>query len=226
MTAAPNLLPDYDERLCNDRLLTGRVRLREGDSFSVAIEHEPGAWRPSELTAPRAASCLLTPEPGDRVLVACAPEPFILAVLERDERVAARVEFAGDATLCSRSGHLDLAGREGVRVTAGKAIALLSKTLSVKTGRAEIFAEKLTSVAKTVVAKVDQLGLVARNYDLVAERITQRAARAYRFIAELDQLRARHFDYRAEHSAQLKGETTVLTARQVIKVDGEQVHIG
>ncbi len=226
MTAAPNLLPDYDQRLCHDRLRIGVVRLREGDAFSVAIEREPGAWHSPELIAPRAASCLLAPEPGNRVLVACAPEPFILAVLERSEQATARVEFAGDVAIASRTGHLDLAGPQGVRVTAGKAIALLSKTLSVKTGRAELLADRLTSVVKTAIANVDQLGLVTRSYDLVAERITERAARAYRFIAELDQLRARHFDYRAEHSAQIKGETTVVTARQVIKVDGEQVHIG
>jgi hypothetical protein len=48
----------------------------------------------------------------------------------------------------------------------------------------------------------------------------------YRFVGELDQLRARHLDYRAAETAQIKGDTTVVSARQVVKIDGEQVQIG
>ena len=81
-------------------------------------------------------------------------------------------------------------------------------------------------MAKTARAHLDEGGIVARTIDTVAERVSQKAARVYRMVSEFDQLRAKHFDYRASDSARVSGENTVVTAHQVVKVDGEQVHIG
>jgi len=226
MTAALDLQPSSDDHPTEGRLLPGRVQGRSGDCFAVTLEDRQPTRGPTDVIAPLAASCLLVPEPGDRVLVALSPQPYLLAVLERSAQRPARVEFPGDATIVSRAGTLALAGREGVRVTAGKAIGLWSQSLSVRTGKAELVAETLGSAVQSLRANVQQLGVVTHTCEVVAERIAQRAARVYRFVSELDQLRAQHFDFRAEQSAQVKGETTVVTARQVAKIDGEQVHIG
>ncbi len=203
----------------NERMRSARVLLSRGNRFSVRFEDESG-----EAVAERAASCLLAPCPGDRVLVAQVPEAFVLAVLERDAARPAEVAFDGDATIRSR-GRLDLQAREGVRVTT-KAFELVSRSLSLASGKADMLFERLDAVAATARASFDEAGLVAKTCDVVAERIAQRAERVYRFVSQLDQLRARHFDYRADHSAQIKGENTVIAARQVARMDGEQVHIG
>ena len=90
-------------------LPAGRVRLGEGDRCTVTLDDG------SDLVARRAASCLLAPEPGDRVLLTLQPEPFVLAVLERDHDRAARLEVRGDAVMTT-SGELTLEGNEGVAV--------------------------------------------------------------------------------------------------------------
>jgi hypothetical protein len=113
-----------------------------------------------------------------------------------------------------------------VRISTHKAIELVSRTMSLASGKAELFIEDLTAVAARARASFDEAGLVAKTVDTVAERMVERAARVFRFVSELDQLRARHFDYRAEHSAQIKGENTVVVAREVARMDGEQIHIG
>ena len=75
-------------------LPAGRVRLGEGDRCTVTLEDDG-----TDVVARRAASCLLAPEPGDRVLLTLQPEPFVLAVLERDADRVARLEIEGNAAL-------------------------------------------------------------------------------------------------------------------------------
>lgn len=203
-----------------DRSLhAAQVRLRDGDRYTLTLE-EGG-----DVVARRAASCLLAPEPGDRVLLTLCPEPFVIAVLERDADRVARLEIDGDTSL-KAGGKLRIEGEEGIALQTPKALSFLSRALTIRSGRAELATESLVAVAKQARASFEEAGVVSRTIDAVAERITQKAARAYRMVSELDQLRARHLDYRADHSARISSDNTIVTARQVVKVDGEQVHIG
>ncbi len=201
-------------------LRTGRVRLCERDTYAVDTGD-------GELIARRAASCLLVPRPGDRVLLACAPAPYLLAVLERDEpQRPQEIAFDGDARIVARQGRLELDAEEGLRFRTRKAIDALADRLRVRTGAAELVSRAVDAVAERVRINADTLGVVARHHDAVCERISQKAERVYRFVAELDQLRAHTFDYRAEHTAQIRGDNTVMVARELAKIDGEQIHVG
>ena len=207
------------------RLLNARVLLQQGDRYSIALLEGP-ADQPHSLLANRAASCLLAPCPGDRVLIAFAPEPFILAVLERHGTSPSELLLDGDARIRAREGELELSGDEGLALKSKKTLSLLAGALSFKSGSVKLFSNTVDAVAKQARVSFDDLGVLAKACDMMADRIVQRAGRVYRFVDELDQLRARHFDYRAENSAQIKGENTVMTARQVVKIDGEQIHVG
>lgn len=222
MTAA--LQYTHDDRT----LVTGQVLAREGDTLSVSLDSDTSVAGPRpvhQTTARRAASCLLAPEPGDRVLVALVPEPFVLAVLERTGSRRAEVVFPGDAAI-QASGRLQLGAHAGVSVSSGRELALFSRVLDVKAADGKLAFERLFAATQAAQGHFGKLSVFAAAYERVADRIVERAKRVFRFVEEVDQLRARHFDYRAEQTAQVKGETTVVTARQVVKVDGEQVHIG
>lgn len=200
MTAASQRQP----RTRAPGLVTGKVTLHEGATFGVALD-EGG-----EVVARRAASCLLAPDVGDRVLIApLDDEPFLLAVLERQGDTEARLTLEGDATL-------ETSGKLGIR----------SAALEVHTGPATLFAQRLDAAAVSAKATFGKLGVMAKRYERVADSVIERAKRAYRFVEEMDQLRSGHLDYRAEKTAQVKGETTVVTARAIMKIDGESVHIG
>src|SRR5262245_6060935 len=101
MTPLRKSVPSYDG------IVGGRVMLRDASSFSIALERGQG-----EVIARRAASCLLQPEPSDRVLVALAPEPFVLAVLERGSDRRAELAVDGAAVL-RVSGTLELDAEQG-----------------------------------------------------------------------------------------------------------------
>lgn len=212
--------PRTDSTTEAPRLAHARVVLTEGERFSLALEGG------GERLARRAASCLLVPRPGDRVLVDLGAEAFVLAVLEQGGERPAEVLFEGDATIRSRTGRIDVDAPEGLRVSTRRTFEVVSRAVAIASGKAELVLGEVSAVAAIARASFDDAGLVARTFDVVAERITERAERVFRFVSEMDQLRARHFDYRAEHSAQIKGENTVVVARQVARVDGAQVHIG
>jgi hypothetical protein len=212
-----------------NEIVTGRVLLSEQDKLAVALEPAAGTAPATssrrDTTARRAASCLLCPKPGDRVLVGLVPEAYVLAVLDRDESRAAELGFPGDVSLAA-GGRLALGGQQGVTVTSANKISLLSRVLDIKAADGKVAIERLTAVAKAAQAHVEKLGLFADACDIVADRIGTRAKRIYRFVEELDQLRTRHIDYRAQDTAQIRATHTAVTAKQVVKIDGAQVHVG
>jgi len=78
---------------------------------------------------------------------------------------------------------------------------------------------------------------MCRNYEIVSprghfflkqyrHRFSQRVKNAYRRVEGMDQLRAQHIDHAADKTMSLRGENTLMTAKQLVKVDGEQIHMG
>lgn len=204
-----------------DRLVRGRVSLREGATLAVSLESGSG----EELVARRAASCLLAPQPGDRVLVALGAEPFVVAVLEQEDGRPAEVIFAGDAHLRA-TGKLRLGCGEELQLTARRGVGIGSEQFDVKAKRGSLVFGELRASAGAALWHIARLGVVAKVLDAAADSVVSRVKRSFRFVEEQDQVRARHLDYRADQTAQLRGEMTVVVARQVAKIDGEQVHIG
>lgn len=159
--------------------------------------------------ARRAKSCLVAATVGDRVLCSDDGERlWILAVLDG----AADVQLTSEGALSLEAkGELGLTG-EKLRMSARSARVLI---------------EDLKVVGKDIEAVVgDRASLVAQRVEARASRFLQRAKQAFRFVEELEQVRARNIDMRAESLAAIRGETTIVAARVLAKLDGEQVKIG
>ena len=62
--------------------------------------------------------------------------------------------------------------------------------------------------------------------DTVMERISQKVKRSYRLVEECDYLRSGEVDYRADKNMSLHGDNTMVTAKELVKVDGGQIHLG
>ncbi len=180
------------------------------------------------ISAQQAASCLLLPVIGDKVLMSRREDgqAYVLAVLERsDEASTTTAELgvaghAGDTRLRATGGALHLEARTSIHLVAKRALRLSA-------ARAEVVAGALTATAQRVMASFEETGLAGKSIDTAVERLTTRAARAFRFIAETDQTRAKHVDTHASHTVRVSSDSvTSVTAREVVKVDGSQVLIG
>ncbi len=176
----------------------------------------------AEVSARRAASCLLAPAVGDRVLVATEERgnAFVLAVLEQREPGATTIAVDGDLNLRSIHGKVTVAAQEGIDLVAASVLRLASSVLEVNAF------EAMHVVGGAVQAELDKVKLLARTCDAFYERVSQRAKRSFRVVEELDQVKARHIDYAAAGTAHLRGENALVSAHDLVKLNAEQIHVG
>lgn len=178
------------------------------------------------VEARRAVSCLVAPEPRDRVLVAIGSSAtWVLAVLEREAAEALRLSTERDLRV-EAQGRLVLGAKEGVDVATPEGIRLASKTATIDAVETTVVSERFSLLAGLVRAESKTVHAVLGVLDSTLERLSQRVKRAYRFVEEMDVTRAGQIDYRADDVASLRARHTVMAADELVKVDGKQIHLG
>ncbi len=203
-----------------DRFTGATVMSVASNAITVELNGE-------QLLARRAKSCLVAPEVGDRVFGAFVDETFyVLAVLEGAEAKPTRISADQGIRLESAAGRITICATDGVDVLGAKDVSITTQEVNVRAKTGTVAVEEIGFFGRVARAHVKKAELVAEELDQVLTRFSQRAQRAYRFVAELDQLRAGSVDMRAETVAAIRAENTILTARVLAKVDGEQIHIG
>ncbi len=199
------------------------VRVRVDGAHGHQIDDEV------ELRAQRAVSCLVAPELGDHVLLGAVRDgrTFVLAVLEReDEELGLRVSTERNLVLESTSGRVDVVGASGVGVASAERVSIDSRDLTVRAEEAKVQLTELLYLGRRVLANAAKTTWVAETIETIADTLTQKFARAHRVVSEFDQLRAGHIDYAAQKAVRVHSQNTFLTAEQVVKLDGENIHLG
>lgn len=199
----------------------GAVIRTDGSAFIVETDS-------GELSAKRAASCLLEPAPGDVVLVAVAGanQAYVLAVLEREEGAPGRIRLEGDLDVELRRGRFQVTADEGVGLASAKDVSIVSSGVSLRAITGEVALKSLSFLSDIVRAEVDRTKLLLGSLDSVMDRLSQRVKRAHRVVEESDHLRAERVDYSAKETMSLHGGNTLVTAEELVKLDGEQIHVG
>ncbi len=214
-TAAPEAT--HDDRSLQ---LSGVVVLTDGVVGVVRTQH-------GDVRTVRAASCLLEPAPGDRVLVASSSaEAFVLAVLVRERAGSLRIMSDESVEIVSRKGSVTLLGSESVDVIGGQAVTVTSKSVEVEAAEGRLRANKLSVLGKVADVSVEVLRTAADAMERTAGRLVERLGRSYRFIEDTESVRARELDMRADAALSLRAEHAVILARKIVKVDGTQIHMG
>lgn len=198
----------------------GTVVRCEGRAFVIRTER-------GDFTAKRAVSCLLEPATGDLVLLAASEgAAWVLSVLERDDMRDAALVLDGNLAIKLCTGRLEVIAQEGVKVVTGKEVSLVAGTVDVNAVEGNVALERMSFFSSFVQAEMERVKVLASTFDSVVDRIYQRVARSYRVVSELDQVKAERIDYAARKTTALRGENTLISAEQLVKVDGEQIHLG
>jgi len=196
----------------------------------VAVDRELFTVRTAlaEVKARRALGCLVAPLVGDRVLVAVEErgDAFVLSVLERGEAAETSIDVDGDLRLRSRSGKVSIAAQEGVELVSPERVRVTTAAVEVSALEGRFVTQALSVIGGAVRAELGKIKLLADTLDAAIERVSQRVERSYRTVGLIDQVRAQHIDYAAAGNAQLRGENAIVSADDLVKVNGEQVHIG
>ncbi|WP_341679345.1 DUF3540 domain-containing protein [Niveibacterium sp. SC-1] len=159
----------------------------------------------------RAASCLLAPELNDLVLLVRleGARHYVLSVLERHAPARiARIELGDKASLSA-----------GELVCEADQFALTST-------QAKLRIDELGYVGKEWQGVVGAVRHTGRWLHCVVDRLMQVARLSSRQVQEKDEVHAGQIEYIAEDCARLDARVSMLTARKLIKVDAEQVHVG
>lgn len=181
-----------------------------------------------ERRARRAASCLVAPAVGDEVALVVTGDArvFVVAVLVRAEEGPVELAVEGDLSISARDGAVRIDAERGVEVRTGGVMSLLSKTLKMSASEGTFALSRLTVLASSVLAHSDGVRLAARAVETFCEHVAQSAKVWQRTVDELDVLRAGRVDHRAEKELCIRAENYLVAARNLAKVDAEQIHIG
>ena len=175
--------------------------------------------RQGDLTARQAASCLLVPRTGDQVWLAGDLEQgiYVAAILERHELVAEQIRLPAGSSIEATSGALTL---------RADSLHLAGAQLTVQVDAAALCAQKVTGVGRDVVWSFGRIKVISELLESFADRLVQFSRWSQRTVDGLDQVRSTHIDYRAEQTLQLQAENLIANASNLVKVDGEQIHLG
>lgn len=201
-------------------LATGTVILAADGALEVRVAEVV-------VSASRATSCLLAPIEGDHVLVATLPrECYVLAVLKRDAGLDCKIATDGNLEIAAPKGKVVVSSGDGIELLTSKETSVVSPSISIHATDVVAVMDRLSYLGAVVQAEVKKLRVVASEVDGFFERTFQRVKRSYKFVSEIEQLRAKQIDMTAETSVRVHSESTVVTADGLCKLDGEQIHIG
>ncbi|MFT3776403.1 MAG: DUF3540 domain-containing protein [Minicystis sp.] len=181
-----------------------------------------------EIVARRAASCLLDPVPGDVVIIAVVgyDQGYVLAVLEREAGAPASIALDGDLDIKLRNGRFGVAAQEGVSLSSGSDVSVVSGTVNVRAVDGSVAVERLSFLGTFLRAEIARAKVFAESFDTVLDRAWQKVKRSYRIVEETDHVRAEQIDYAARKALRMHGENALITAENLAKVEGDQIHLG
>lgn len=125
-------------------------------------------WRLDDgRSARQALSCLVTPQVGDRVLLAGTADGrlYVLHVLDRTDRECATLTVPGAQRLSIRQGSVDVAAARGIALRAGHEVEITAVQGPLMLTARNLFAsaaESIVHTASSYVGQVEQFLVSAR----------------------------------------------------------------
>ncbi|MCD0503061.1 DUF3540 domain-containing protein [Bordetella petrii] len=202
--------------------LIGTVTHREDDGRYI-VDCDGRSWH-----ARQAASCLLTPQQGDQVLIS-GPDVarvYLIAVVEQADPDRAQLETSGDMVLRSRTGSVSLEGARAVRLAGQESVQVDAGSLKVQAKDAHFVTEQMKYLGAEVTATIGTTRLVGKVYEAVMDRLSFLSRVTFRAAEEVEHVRAGSLDYRADKSARVHASYTMITGDNLVKVDAKQIHMG
>lgn len=186
------------------------------------FDHHVGSSR-----AKVSASCLLTPDVGDEVLVfAGKTNNYIMSVLERaNSGRNAEIVFPTGAQLHCPSGSLSLKA-ESVNINGTNTLDLNARTLSVQSTDAQLRSTNFDTWIGKLDARALSVKVVANQVSTVVGRLIERAKQRFQWIEGVHETRAGRIRMASSDRIQMTSKHTSIRAEGYVKIDGEKIDLG
>ncbi len=205
-------------------LAYGLVQSCQNGLFSVRTET-------GLLSCRKADGCLLRPEAGDKVLVSTCEEHdcqgYVLSVICKAESTQpAELHYEGDLRIRTSRGDLTLATDRDLNLVASQRASVLSRTLTAGTETAELRAEKVSMTARLLRGSCKAVLMVAENVEHTFSQLTQRLRNSVRMVEEHEEISTGSSRLAVENNYVVHTANEFHSAEDLIKLDGEEVHLG
>ncbi|ETD67474.1 hypothetical protein V757_11295 [Pelistega indica] len=170
------------------------------------------------ISIKKAASCLLMPAVNDVVLVSGADinQAYVIAVLEQANTAQQEIAIAGNVLVSASS----------LTFKSEQLLSMESAQITLKAQEAHCVVEQTQFVGKEMKATIGLVQLVGKVYEAIVDRLSHMSKRAFRITEQTEQVRVGTLDYQAENSARIHAKYTMVTAKDLVKVDSDQIHMG
>lgn len=168
----------------------------------------------------RAASCLLQPALHDTVLLASDGEKiWLLAVLERARPMdVAQLKVTGDLCISSEQGTLSL--------SSDQQVAIDSNTFQLDAEEGKCNVTSMHYCGQELSAWVGVSRWMGETCESLWRTVTQISQSLFRQVKNVEHVRAGQIDYQAEDFVRMHARNTLITSKDITKLDSEQIHLG
>ncbi|MGO3126008.1 MAG: DUF3540 domain-containing protein [Advenella sp.] len=212
--AQPKTYPVYDPVH-----LIGVVKTQDEQEFVVECDGHEWVCR-------RAASCLLQPQVGDTVLIS-GPERervYLIAVIEQAQQNESTVSVPGKLNISADSVNIHSAA--AMQLRGGTALDINTAQLKLSAEKGQCVIDEMQYVGRELKTTVGMMRVIGKVYESIMDRLSFMSRTSFKLTEEVEHLRAGTIDYQAEQSARLHSKYTMVTAKDLVKVDGKQIHMG
>ncbi len=179
-----------------------------------------------EVEAKRARSCLVEPLVGDWVLVSSANDgAYVLAVLEREEGAGTTLSIEGDLCIAP-TGRLSMRSDAGVDIDSSRAVRLTTKALDVQASTASLVVSRLSVLGAKLEAEIADIRTIGETLGSVFQRVSQTMKRSFRKVEETDHVDVRDAVWNVKETLNVHAGNAIVTSEELVKLDGNQIHLG
>ncbi len=192
-------------------LSNGRVMHREEGQYHVLTE--AGVV----IATQKADGCLLDPEIDDLVLVTHGGRAggFILCVLVKEGEVS-RLTVKGEARL----------NAEEFTLAADRKATVEAPEVVLEGGSGELSFLGLNVNTSVIQAKAQKAVVTIRRLEVLLDRLTQRMRNCFRWVENLDQVKAGRISRTVKERFSLKSRHTFIRAEEDVTVDADRINLG
>lgn len=212
--AQPKTYPVYDPVH-----LIGTVKKQDEQEFVVECDGHEWVCR-------RAASCLLQPQIDDTVLIS-GPERervYLIAVIEQAQQNQSTFSVPGELTISAES--ININSVASMQLNGGTELGMKSAQLNLSAEKGQCVVDEMQYVGREVKSTVGMMRIIGKVYESIMDRLSFMSRTSFKITEEVEHMRAGTIDYQAEQSARLHSKYTMVTAKDLVKVDGKQIHMG
>lgn len=178
------------------------------------------------VRAERAFSCLVTPQVGDRVLVAdTESRAFVLAVLERPHCSDSTIELQGNLTMSVPMGKLEIRAQNGIALGTPEELDLVAAKLGLSGETLAAAFKKIDFFADKVEAHLLNVKTFSKRLQTKVENAVQHFGMRHTTVDTIESLKAETIKQTAKNILSLKSMFSFIKSEKNVKIDGKQIFL-